>query len=497
MILVVIAGNLFTGTVNAQGIVVDDNGVAVNTDESAPNASAMLDIKSTTKGLLIPRLTTVQRNAISSPATGLLVYDTDDDIYYYHNGSSWVKVGDGMGDHSATQNIKLNNKYLSGDGGNEGIYIDAYGKVGIGQSNPGQELDINGDIRLTGGDRIIESNTGYIDLRPNDGTYGVIFRQNGDVNDWANIEVGETYVGFSKNSSSPQLAIKDNGYVGIGTTNPGSGLSTYTSGSSADYYKGTIIIQRNRAGGWGVGLHLVGTDYYDSNIDNNVTIGGLIWQGECNGSTVSTSRIKATTTQGWSSSGSGSKLTFWTTENNTTTDYERMVIDHDGEVGIGTTTPSYDLHVNGTICCNSLVYQRADVKLKKNIEDISGVLDKIKQIKGKKFEYDNKGYKIKLDEGKHFGFVAQEFIDAFPELVTTYNHVEYETVPVDSTIDPSGFMTTDNKLVDVELYGIDYLGMIPILTEAIKEQQTQIEDLNKVIEKLEEEMEKIKKKVGE
>ena len=45
--------------------------VAINADGSAPDGSAMLDIKSTTKGLLIPRMTTVQRTAIPAPAIGL------------------------------------------------------------------------------------------------------------------------------------------------------------------------------------------------------------------------------------------------------------------------------------------------------------------------------------------------------------------------------------------------------------------------------------------
>jgi len=47
--------------------------VSINTDGSAPNSSAALDIKSDSKGLLIPRLTATQRSAIASPATGLLV----------------------------------------------------------------------------------------------------------------------------------------------------------------------------------------------------------------------------------------------------------------------------------------------------------------------------------------------------------------------------------------------------------------------------------------
>lgn len=67
--------------------------VAVTDDASyTADNSAMLDVKSTSKGLLIPRLTTSQRNAISSPATGLIVYVTTDNTFYYYDGASWVSL---------------------------------------------------------------------------------------------------------------------------------------------------------------------------------------------------------------------------------------------------------------------------------------------------------------------------------------------------------------------------------------------------------------------
>ena len=61
--------------------------VAINSDNAIPDPSAMLDIKSTNKGLLIPRLDSAQRVAIAGPASGLLVYQTNGvDGFYFFNG---------------------------------------------------------------------------------------------------------------------------------------------------------------------------------------------------------------------------------------------------------------------------------------------------------------------------------------------------------------------------------------------------------------------------
>ena len=66
--------------------------VGINTNN--PDASSALEIESTTGGILIPRLTETQRDAISSPATGLMIYQTDGTAgFYYYNGSSWANVG--------------------------------------------------------------------------------------------------------------------------------------------------------------------------------------------------------------------------------------------------------------------------------------------------------------------------------------------------------------------------------------------------------------------
>ena len=66
--------------------------VGINSDGSQPDASAMLDIKSTTQGVLIPRMTTTQRTTISSAATGLMVYDTELKSLMIYDGTNWITI---------------------------------------------------------------------------------------------------------------------------------------------------------------------------------------------------------------------------------------------------------------------------------------------------------------------------------------------------------------------------------------------------------------------
>jgi hypothetical protein len=71
------------------------NSIGIGTQ--SPHSSAVLDVSSTTRGLLAPRMTTAQRNGIVSPANGLLVYDTDVNSFFNYNGSAWVNLAAGGG----------------------------------------------------------------------------------------------------------------------------------------------------------------------------------------------------------------------------------------------------------------------------------------------------------------------------------------------------------------------------------------------------------------
>src|ERR1700722_13772452 len=81
--------------------------VGLNTDGSNPDSSAMLDIKSTTQGILIPRMTSTQRAAIKNPAKGLMVYDSTTTSFWFHNGSTWSEITTGANGWNLTGNSNL------------------------------------------------------------------------------------------------------------------------------------------------------------------------------------------------------------------------------------------------------------------------------------------------------------------------------------------------------------------------------------------------------
>src|SRR5436305_12501832 len=129
---------------------------------TTPSSSAMLDVRSTTKGMLIPRMTDAQRVAIASPATGLMIFDTD-------NGNFWVYNGAALG--WAQLNYWTNTGFNSTD-----VYNTNSGNVGIGTNSPFTKLNIktvtnaygvtHTDGTITVG-TYIGANAGWIGTRSN------------------------------------------------------------------------------------------------------------------------------------------------------------------------------------------------------------------------------------------------------------------------------------------------------------------------------------------
>ena len=157
---------------------VHSQNVGINDDGSDPDAAAMLDVKSTNKGILIPRID--YNNKPATPPTGLLIFVTangpdGDNAFYFYNGSSWEKVAGGAGSDSDWT--------VSGND----MYSAVSGNVGIGTTAPDKQLEINSangnNLRLTYNDAngsaanyadFLVSNTGNLSLSPSSGTTKVL-----------------------------------------------------------------------------------------------------------------------------------------------------------------------------------------------------------------------------------------------------------------------------------------------------------------------------------
>lgn len=109
------------------------NAQSVGIGTNAPNPKALLDISSTTKGVLLPRMTTSQRFAIIAPPNGLVVYDTDKAEFHHYDGVSWKAL--------------LNSDYWSRPITSRKMISNKNDSVAIGLVTPTEWLDVDGNIR--------------------------------------------------------------------------------------------------------------------------------------------------------------------------------------------------------------------------------------------------------------------------------------------------------------------------------------------------------------
>lgn len=164
----------------------------IGTNVSLP--SAILNIVSTTKGVLTPRMTGVLMNAISSPATGLLIYNTDSTAFCYYNGAAWVKVGSGGG----------------------------------GGSTPTLQQV------LTAGSTLTTNNT------INNGIYKLLFRSNGNTDTAFSFQPGVIYssyptVGVSANYQRTAIAAKADSGIAVSGTGTFSGIAGYSTATGGSF----------------------------------------------------------------------------------------------------------------------------------------------------------------------------------------------------------------------------------------------------------------------
>lgn len=255
------------------GLLIAQN-VSINNDGSQPDNTAILDIKSDSKGLLIPRLTTAARTAILAPVIGLTVFDID-------TYSFWVYRGDVNGGWA--QLLHSFDKHWDRTGAN--IFTMNGGNVGIGTNSPTEKLSINATDPsinfLNGG-----SAKGYIQSSGNNMKMGTYFNNT-------------TGTLILATKAADRMTIDENGLIGIGTSNPSSALTL----------NGTNPVLQLRNADVNKGFILLNGDDVRVGTNSTNTTGNLVFQ---------------------------TKLV------------SRMTINENGQVGIGTTSPSSVLTLNGT-----------------------------------------------------------------------------------------------------------------------------------------------------
>jgi len=122
-----------------------------------------------------------------------------------------------------------------------------------------------------------------------------------------------------------------------------------------------------------------------------------------------------------------------------------------GNVGIGTTSPTQKLHVEGNICYTGSINTCSDARFKKDVQPLEGALGKVQALRPVSFNWKRDEYPDRsFSEDGQIGFIGQELEKVVPEAVTRG---------------------------DDGYYLVDYSRLTPVLVQAVKEQQKAITDL--------------------
>jgi hypothetical protein len=371
--------------------------VAINNDGAAPDQTALLDIKSNSKGLLIPRLSTAQRAGIVSPALGLTVFDTDTYSFWVFRGDvngGWVQLLHSLDKHWDRTGVS--------------IFNTNPGNVGIGTNLPASKLTINDTdpaISLMNGGLAAGSiQAAGFDMKMNtavDNPLGKIALGTKGIDHFFIDYLGRVTVGpasdfdaaLKLNGSSPRFAFLHNnvqkGIIRLAGDDFKIGTYAGNSGNIVIAPKGVDKIWIDENGRMGIGTATPVSD---------LTINGVNPYLELQHNNVNTGFLQAV----------GDDLRLGTNSTNLTGKLllqtkllTRMLVDENGSVGIGTSTPSSILTINST---NPILQLRNDnvdkgfvqlvnddIKIGTNISNTTGKF--VVRTKGvDRFSIDEDGY---------------------------------------------------------------------------------------------------------
>jgi hypothetical protein len=443
---------------NAQNTFPATGSVGIGT--TSPAASSLLEVRSTTKGFLAPRMTLAQRNLIGAPATGLLIYQTDGTAgFYYYYGSGWRQLLYAAGANTSLSNLSttvaVNRSLVAGANGTldigsltrkwrKGYFSDSViaGSVTAGASN------VTTGVRGTGSSYGVygSSSSGY-GVVGSSGFLGVY----GSGSSYGLYGSGGTYGAYASGTSYGVYGSTSSGYGVAGISSSGYGL--YGSSSSS---WGSVV--------YGVyGAYGSGTTGYGVQGVSNSNYGVYGYSGS-NWAVYGNGYI--------GTYGNGSYVGAW----GNGTSYG--LVGYGGPYGVWATGTSYAGYFSGNVYCSG-TYSGSDKALKKNIKEFSSAMDIINKLKPRQYEYRHDGNyeQMNLPDGSHYGLIAQDVELILPNLV---KDSKFETnikrpvaarpdkpSPADASSNPAPASSAESETISFK--AVNYIELIPILVKAVQE----------------------------
>jgi hypothetical protein len=488
----------FTGATTGGNSAITDNGTttSINSKLNFTNATGAMTFNDTNGSITFPAVNGTPLPMINMFASGTI----NADRMVIGHSPSFPNYGLMYSDLFDIWHFVAN--------GNKNITINPNSSfIGIGTSAPASSLD----IVSTSGTPNISIATSATTFGPeihlkSTGTSGREWRM-GSAQSSNSSGVGKFFV-YDATAGFDRMVIDGSGNVGIGTTAPTNGIlnisgnaSTYTGihfthpaagFTSADGFlvgpfssnSNDLILWNFEAGK--IALGTTGTERVTIDASGNVGIGSTTPASQLHVVSSSTTSFSMPSPFGFSSVNAG---TFIKTGGSSTTcgiiagGGSSSAAYNLGLTGLASggssaaygvygsasaaTTSNYGVYCNGSGGYTGTWTTVSDMKFKKNFEPITSALGLINKLNPTTYEFKTDEYKVmNFPAFRQYGFIAQELENVFPLLVEKGSHPGEK----------------EGEIIDYK--GVNYIGLIPVLTKAIQEQQAQIEALKKEVEAL-------------